>query len=145
MAGKWTGEAGETEEARETTSSDPESQDSLCEKKETGETKETTSSETKSRASLYAKKETEETTEAATHARYQRGVVAVDRQGHEVARWEMVKDAHQDTGVAQSTISKSITGKRNSPFVRGVDLAFVAAEEWDDMTETQRRARLELD
>ena len=57
----------------------------------------------------------------------------------------MVKHAHVDTGVAESTISQSITGKRNRTFVRGVDLAFIDAEEWDDMTEAQRRARLELD
>lgn len=79
------------------------------------------------------------------HVHYQRGVVAVDREGHEVARWDMVKHAHVDTGVAESTISQSITGKRNRTFVRGVDLAFIDAEEWDDMTEAQRRARLELD
>ena len=81
----------------------------------------------------------------ARHVHYQRGVVAVDRQGREVARWDMVKHAHVDTGVAESTISKSIQGRRNAPYVRGVDLAFVAAEEWDDMTEAQRRARLGLD
>ena len=69
----------------------------------------------------------------------------MDREGHEVARWDMVKHARLDTGVAESTISQSITGKRNRPFVRGVDLAFIDAEEWDDMTEAQRRARLELD
>lgn len=76
---------------------------------------------------------------------YQRGVVAVDRQGHEVARWAMVKDAYRDTRVAVSTISKSISRRRNDPYVRGVDLAFVDAGEWDGMTEAQRRARLELD
>ena len=79
------------------------------------------------------------------HVHYQRGVVAVDREGHEVARWDMVKHAQLDTGVAQSTISKSIQGRRNAPYVRGVDLAFIDAEEWDDMTEAQRRARLGLD
>lgn len=94
---------------------------------ETGETKETTSSD-KTR-----------------HVHYQRGVVAVDRQGHEVARWDMVKHARLDTGVAESTISKSILGKRNATYVRGVNLAFIAAEEWDDMTEAQRQARLGLD
>ena len=94
------------------------------------------------RTRLYAQKEEEP---RARHVHYQRGVVAVDRQGREVARWDMVKHAHVDTGLAESTISKSILGKRNAPYVRGVDLAFVAAEEWDDMTEAQRRARLGLD
>ena len=94
------------------------------------------------RGKHYARKEE---TPRATHAHYQRGVVAVDREGHEVARWDMVKHAHVDTGVAESTISQSITGKRNRTFVRGVDLAFIDAEEWDDMTEAQRRARLGLD
>lgn len=94
------------------------------------------------RTRLYAQKEEEP---RARHVHYQRGVVAVDRQGREVARWEMVKHAHLDTGVAESTISKSIAGNRSSPYVRGVDLAFVAAEEWDDMTEAQRLARLGLD
>ena len=91
---------------------------------------------------LYAKKKEEP---RARHVHYQRGVVTVDRQGREVARWDMVKHAHVDTGVAESTISKSILGKRNAPYVRGVDLAFIAAEEWDDMTEAQRRARLGLE
>lgn len=94
------------------------------------------------RGKHYARKEE---TPRARHVHYQRGVVAVDREGHEVARWDMVKHAHVDTGVAESTISQSITGKRNRTFVRGVDLAFIDAEEWDDMTEAQRRARLRLD
>ena len=71
--------------------------------------------------------------------KYMRPVVAADVTGREAGRWDSIKEACEATGVAQSTISKSIQGKRKGcRFVQGAGLAFVAAEAWDRMTEEER-------
>lgn len=73
-------------------------------------------------------------------------VVVIDRQGREVGRFDSVREAWKATGrgVSYPNICDRCKGGRfKGPFARN-GLAYRCAEEWDEMTEAQKREYLGL-
>lgn len=81
------------------------------------------------------------------HSGASRTVVVIDRRGHEVGRYPGIKQAWEATGngVSYPVVAGRCTYRyAKSPYARN-GYAYRYADDWDNMTEEQRREFLRID
>lgn len=69
-----------------------------------------------------------------------RPVVMIDRDGNELLRYRSIVSAVEDTGICKEAILSRINRTKQMDEFEGYGVSFRLAEEWDRMTEAQRKA-----
>lgn len=69
-----------------------------------------------------------------------RPVVMIDKNGEELLRYRSIVSAVEDTGICKEAILSRINRTKQMDEFEGYGVSFRLAEEWDRMTEAQRKA-----